>query len=250
MTPGQYSWRCSFPSSPIETTSGVSRSLAPEPASVRERLLQFGVLYFGLFQDGNVRISVLPERQEVLIGAAGLTRIALQRVSTPKFEARHRSVRLVDDDSTVVDDFLEFRSCLSATACPEIRFASHIGEQIQIKPSGIVNRCRREKLQGSCGIASLQLNGTSKLRNPHLVNVPVRWTLALQTVYHFPRLGYIAREHQRRRRLSSKFDCLSHMNARFRRVANQGFAECRIGLHVGRSGRIFLTQRLLPHLPG
>jgi hypothetical protein len=39
--------------------------------------LQFRVLRLGLFQDGNVRVGLLPEREEILVRHAGLSGVAL-----------------------------------------------------------------------------------------------------------------------------------------------------------------------------
>ena len=49
-------------------------------------LLQFWVLSFGLLQNGNIRISVFPQRQEILIRAAGLRRVALQSIRAAEAE--------------------------------------------------------------------------------------------------------------------------------------------------------------------
>jgi hypothetical protein len=40
-------------------------------------LLQFRVLGFGLFQDGDVGVGVFPEREEILIGGTGFSEVAL-----------------------------------------------------------------------------------------------------------------------------------------------------------------------------
>ena len=44
---------------------------------IRNQLLQLRVLCLGLFQDGNVRVGILPERKEVMIFRAGLGGVAL-----------------------------------------------------------------------------------------------------------------------------------------------------------------------------
>ena len=44
---------------------------------MRNQLLQLRVLCLGLFQDGNVRVGILPERKEVMIFRAGLGGVAL-----------------------------------------------------------------------------------------------------------------------------------------------------------------------------
>jgi hypothetical protein len=44
-------------------------------------LPQLPVLCFGLLQDRNIRVSVLPQREEILIGRLGLAEVALQHIS-------------------------------------------------------------------------------------------------------------------------------------------------------------------------
>lgn len=46
------------------------------------KLLQLRVFGFGLFQDGNVLVGVLPQSKEILIRGAGFGSISLQREST------------------------------------------------------------------------------------------------------------------------------------------------------------------------
>src|SRR6516165_11600981 len=48
--------------------------------SLTKHLLQFRVLGLGFIQTGNVRVSVFPEIEEVLVSGAGLPCIPLQRV--------------------------------------------------------------------------------------------------------------------------------------------------------------------------
>ena len=43
-------------------------------------LLQLRVLRFRFLQDGGVRVGVLPESEEILVGGAGFREAALQRV--------------------------------------------------------------------------------------------------------------------------------------------------------------------------
>jgi hypothetical protein len=43
----------------------------------RPKLFQLGVLRFGSDEDGDVRVGVFPERQEIVIGRLGLGGVAL-----------------------------------------------------------------------------------------------------------------------------------------------------------------------------
>ena len=53
------------------------------------KLLQLGVLGFGLLQDGNVRVCVFPEGEEVLVGFAGCCGITLGEGSSRDLVVRH-----------------------------------------------------------------------------------------------------------------------------------------------------------------
>ena len=46
-------------------------------------LFQPGVLRLGLFEDRQVGIGVLPQREEVLVGGAALARVATQGIGAP-----------------------------------------------------------------------------------------------------------------------------------------------------------------------
>jgi len=54
-------------------------------------LLQFRVLRFGFFQDGDVRVGVFPEGEEILICRLGFGGVALQGVSATDLEMRQRT---------------------------------------------------------------------------------------------------------------------------------------------------------------
>jgi hypothetical protein len=49
-------------------------------------LLQLRVLCLGLLQDRNVRVGVFPQREEVLVGAAGLVLVACEYVGASKLQ--------------------------------------------------------------------------------------------------------------------------------------------------------------------
>lgn len=87
--------------------------------------LQFRVLGFGLLQDGIVGAGVFPEREKVLIRRASLGGITLLDVSAGKAEMSERSKRLVQHNSTVVKNLLEFSRSFAAFMRSEIRFPTH-----------------------------------------------------------------------------------------------------------------------------
>ena len=57
--------------------------------------MQLRILRLRLLQDGNVRISILPQREEILIRRAGFGSVALQLVSAGEAETGQRSPRKV-----------------------------------------------------------------------------------------------------------------------------------------------------------
>ncbi len=70
-------------------------------------LLQLRVLRLGLLKDRNVRVGVLPEREESLVGGAALGSVALHRVGAAQLEVSQRADRFIQDDAPMVEDFLK-----------------------------------------------------------------------------------------------------------------------------------------------
>ncbi len=50
-----------------------------------------GVFRLGFFQDGNVGVSIFPQREKILIGCLGFGGVALQQVSAGEAEMRERT---------------------------------------------------------------------------------------------------------------------------------------------------------------
>ena len=65
-------------------------SLKPKPIRNRilKELLQFGVLGLGLLEDGDLRIGIFPDRQEILVRSSAFGGIALESVGTSQLEMR------------------------------------------------------------------------------------------------------------------------------------------------------------------
>src|SRR5208337_83571 len=89
-------------------------------------LLQLRVLCLGLLQDGNVRVGVFPEREEIFVGGFCFGRVALQGVSARQSEASQRAPRKVPHQSSVVNEFLKFCCRSVAVVQHEIGFATQI----------------------------------------------------------------------------------------------------------------------------
>src|ERR1051326_3593549 len=77
----------------------------------RSQLCELGL---GLLQDGNVRIGVFPQREEVLIGRTRFGSVALECIGTGESEASKSACGEIQDDSRMCNDFLEFSGRLFA----------------------------------------------------------------------------------------------------------------------------------------
>src|SRR5258708_20181524 len=84
--------------------------------------VQAGVFGFGLFQDGNVLVSVLPQSEKILIGDFGFGRFAGKRLRAAEPKMRERAKRPVKDDSAVIKNFLILRSRLPPLLRPSTAF--------------------------------------------------------------------------------------------------------------------------------
>ena len=51
-------------------------------------LREFGVLGFGFFQDGDIRVGIFPQREEILVGGAGAGVVASQSAGAPQLQVR------------------------------------------------------------------------------------------------------------------------------------------------------------------
>ena len=69
--------------------------------------LQLRILRFGFLQDGDVGVSVFPQREEILIRCAGFGGVALHSVSAGEAEMSKRCEGKVHDDAWMVEKFLE-----------------------------------------------------------------------------------------------------------------------------------------------
>src|SRR5271157_4789580 len=123
-------WQSNFPetcSTPRNwpAFSSAHRSLpSPQP----------GVLRFGLDEDGDVGIGVLPQREKILIRGAGFIAGGgifggIECVSASQAEAGQRSRRIVRYQAVVVDELLKFRRRRVAVVQHEIGFSPQISRE-------------------------------------------------------------------------------------------------------------------------
>src|SRR6266567_3282597 len=110
------------------------------PAEGRHSVLspQPGVFRFGLLEDRDVWICVLPERQEILVGSLCLGLIAQQSESSAQLQMRQSAHRIGANNAAVSENLLKFRRGFNAPMGGQIRLAAHIG---WVKASEV--RCER-----------------------------------------------------------------------------------------------------------
>ena len=75
--------------------------------SYHRQSLQPCVLRFCGDEDGDVRVRVFPEGEEILIGRLGFGGVALHGVSPADLEIRECSDGFIEYNAAMVDDFLE-----------------------------------------------------------------------------------------------------------------------------------------------
>src|SRR5271167_1920078 len=99
--------------------------MAAETRAESGKSLQFRVLRFRCDEDGNIRIGVLPEREEILIRGAGLGGVALHGVGSADLDMRQCSDGFVHHNPAMVKDFLEFGGGFAALMRGQIAFAAY-----------------------------------------------------------------------------------------------------------------------------
>src|SRR5260370_25930245 len=88
--------------------------------------VEAGVFGFGLFQDGNVLVSVLPQPEKILIGDFSFRGFAGKRLRAAQPKMRERAKLPVKDDSAVINNFLILLSRLFPLLSHSKRFRANI----------------------------------------------------------------------------------------------------------------------------
>jgi len=99
--------------------------------------VQLRVLSLSFFQDGDVRVGVFPECEEILILGAGFDGVALQREGAGQTEAGQRAQWKVDHQSVVVNELLKFRCCCVAVVQHEISLSAQINRAQDYIEAGV-----------------------------------------------------------------------------------------------------------------
>jgi hypothetical protein len=79
-------------------------------AGCQTRLAQHRVLGFSSLKDGDVRIGVFPQREEILIRLARGCVVAPHRLRSSELQMRQRSGDEVVHDARIIDDLLELHT--------------------------------------------------------------------------------------------------------------------------------------------
>src|SRR5580704_8736454 len=87
-------------------------------------LMKLRVLGLRSDEDGNVRVSVLPQPEEMLIGRLGLSGVALHGIGSADLEMRECSDGFDDYNPAMVEDFLEFSGGFAALMRCQIGFSA------------------------------------------------------------------------------------------------------------------------------
>src|SRR5262245_38508324 len=88
--------------------------------------LQAGVLSSSLLENGDVRVSILPKGEKVLVLGAGPGRVAGEGVGAGEANMGQCSHAITDHDPAVIENFLEFRRGFGALMGEPIGFATQI----------------------------------------------------------------------------------------------------------------------------
>ncbi len=99
-------------------------------------LMKLRVLRLRGNQDGDVRVGVFPECEEILIGSLGFDGVALHSIGSADLEMRECSDGSVEHNSAMVEDFLKLSGGFSALIGGKISFATQVG--------GIKSGCRSQ----------------------------------------------------------------------------------------------------------
>ena len=117
--------------------------------------MQFCVSCLGLLQNGDVGVRVFPECEEILVARPGLVGIPLQNVGLSQTLVSQGSEQRVQNDASIVENFLKFESCVLSLAAGEVSLAAKVGGPVAIAPALLVTL--------NCASSSMALAGFPRL---------------------------------------------------------------------------------------
>src|SRR5277367_5993611 len=87
--------------------------------------MQLLILRLGPFKDRNVRVSIFPEGEEILVGDPGFGGISLQNIGAAETKMRERTDWFVKHDAGMLEDSLELGCGFPTLMQRQIGFAAH-----------------------------------------------------------------------------------------------------------------------------
>ena len=87
----------------------------------------------------------------------------MQNVGLSQTLVSQGSEQRVQNDASIVENFLKFESCILSLAAGEVGLAAKVSGPVAIGPTLLVTLDWCEQLNGSCGIPSLEFDGGQKL---------------------------------------------------------------------------------------
>ena len=89
-------------------------------------LLQLRILGFGLLEDGDVGIGVLPKGKKILIRLARRGAVAGEGVGASQTKVGQRCQRIIDNDASVIDEFLKLDGSEGTLTGVQLRNSSNV----------------------------------------------------------------------------------------------------------------------------
>ena len=80
-------------------------------------LVEICVFGLGLLQNGNVRVRIFPESKEILIGGFCPGLITRKHVSPAELDVCQSTNGIADNNTSVIENFLEFPGGVGALMC-------------------------------------------------------------------------------------------------------------------------------------
>src|ERR1700730_1889094 len=99
----------------------------------------------------NVRVSILPEREEIVIRSPGFDGVALQHVGATQLQMCKSADGFVEHNAAVVEEFLELQRGVAASMRGQIGSLAHI-DSVESGRESTVARC--PQLVGNGGLKS------------------------------------------------------------------------------------------------
>lgn len=132
------------------------------PMSLRRRLgvgvvepsWQAGVFRSRLFENWNICVAILPQLEQILVGALRLRGVAGEGARSRQLEARHRIHRIDQHDASMVENPLELGGSFGGLTGREIRLTANVdGVSLPKFPMIPMPPMPRSKREAACSVS-------------------------------------------------------------------------------------------------